>query len=438
LHLGQNAGAMKNRLINLVHAIPRLLSRVPGVISGIRIQRDMFVTIAGGLIAGVVILLLGMWIDQYRISHQVSQFRRQADVLIQQEKYESVPEISKMLSEQAQKTAEVQLILAKARAFKAAFEQQDYNQTDGRALDNLRVDAEWVDKQENSVESACVLGIINTLLDRPSAAVQQFQEAESRNSRYARLYSYWGNTLERWHLPNPNSWAAEAEEKYKKAVQLADDYEWPLINLGILTTERVDRAEIPDYEKALDYFAKAKKAAPTNPNVFMNSAAVEMQMGVIYRDEKNNPTIALQYFGYASTDFQQASKLGLDSAPLHFHWGSLLDRTGDRGAAIDQYNTALERNPHYLPACASLAKLLKRSGELDKAQQTYKTCRDLQLQFVTDLSNRATKTYDQAAKDVLNAEAHKSAKDLEALDRDFRTSPKSKPLTVRSPRVARH
>src|SRR5438270_4513428 len=109
----------------------------------------------------------------------------------------------------------------------------------------------------------------------------------------------------RWRLPDANSWSEAAEKEYKHAADLDSRYEWPLINLGILTLRRTDHPGIQEYENARSYFEKALRIAPNNPNAVMNSAAVAMQLGILFEQEHDNMR-ALQYFGEASKGFTMA------------------------------------------------------------------------------------------------------------------------------------
>src|SRR5258708_3536542 len=318
---------------------------------------------------------------------EVEEFLQKADALIRLEKYGDVQKLSESLSEQARKTSAVDLALNKASVFKTAFDQQDYELTDRATLVGLETKADFLEDSEKTAQTACLVGVIQNLLDNPTRAIQYFQLAQTRDDRYANLYSYWGRTMARWQVSDDSEpWAAAAERKFKEAAQLSQTYEWPFLNLGILTINRVEHPSIIDYENANKYFEKAEKIGPANPNAYMDAGAALTMLGVLY--QKDDPTRATEYLGKASESFRRAYQLGLDSAPLHSNWGYLFELTGSPSNALGQYEMALKLKPKYPTACIRRAALLIQS-QVKLAKESYAKCRDSQLEIASSFRLRA-------------------------------------------------
>ncbi len=75
---------------------------------------------------------------------------------------------------------------------------------------------------------------------------------------------------------------------------------------------------------------------------------------------------AMGRFGEAESYFRQALK-GLDDPVTHYNMGLLLALTGRVNEAIQEYESALERDPMHSDARTNLAAALARQGRLDRA-----------------------------------------------------------------------
>ncbi len=117
--------------------------------------------------------------------------------------------------------------------------------------------------------------------------------------------------------------------------------------------------ELEEYEKALDYFERAKQ---TNEEEF------EIQIDIAETQR-------------LSGDYQSALKLiqklskGHDSdASLHYQWAHCLDNLGEYEEALTHYNRALEINPDHTNSLFRLAYYYDLNGEDEKALEYYKKC----------------------------------------------------------------
>lgn len=266
------------------------------------------------------------------------------------------------------------------------------------------MDADFLEKHQESAETAALVGIVYSLLDDPRRAIQQFQIAQKREPSYANTFNYWGYTLMSWELPDgADPWAVAAQKKLDEATRLSSEYVWPILNLGDLALTRVAEPTEADYDSAQKYFERAEGLVPPNPNAYMDSAICLVAIGVLHKDA-GDPTRATEYFGKASAKFRRASEeLGLDSATLHVNWGYLFEVTGNTEQALKHYDRALELKPKFVRACLNRAELLEALGKGEEAARSYARCRDLQVELATQLGERAADAPDSGAATRLRA-----------------------------------
>ncbi|MBT3877860.1 MAG: tetratricopeptide repeat protein, partial [Candidatus Scalindua sp.] len=117
--------------------------------------------------------------------------------------------------------------------------------------------------------------------------------------------------------------------------------------------------EREEYEKALDYFERAKQA---------NEEEFEIQIDIAETQR-------------LSGDYQGALKLiqklskGHDSeASLHYQWAHCLDNLGEYEEALTHYNRALEINPDHTNSLFRLAYYYDLNGDDENAFEYYKKC----------------------------------------------------------------
>src|SRR5258708_32619014 len=136
-----------------------------------------------GIVVALVSWRVSILYERHRISVEVEDFLRKAGAAIQQERYGEVQKLSESLSDQARKTATVDLTLTKATAFRSAFDQQDFDIPDRSTLLSLKSRAEFLEDREKTAQTACLAGIIQNLLDNPTEALRYFQLAKDRDDR---------------------------------------------------------------------------------------------------------------------------------------------------------------------------------------------------------------------------------------------------------------
>ena len=117
--------------------------------------------------------------------------------------------------------------------------------------------------------------------------------------------------------------------------------------------------ELEEYEKALDYFERAKQA---------NEEEFQIQIDIAETQR-------------LSGDYQSALKLiqklskGHDNeASLHYQWAHCLENLGEHEEALTHYNRALEINPDHTNSLFRLAYYYDLNGEDEIALEYYKKC----------------------------------------------------------------
>jgi protein O-GlcNAc transferase len=115
--------------------------------------------------------------------------------------------------------------------------------------------------------------------------------------------------------------------------------------------EGVRALESNDFARAEQIFAELVKADPTATNVAYLAIA-ESSAG---------------HFDQSLAHFQQAIRLGNDSASLHYYFGLAYLKHGDNDLGIPQFKLALEKNPHFDPARVALGAALLNAGRPSQA-----------------------------------------------------------------------
>jgi tetratricopeptide (TPR) repeat protein len=122
-------------------------------------------------------------------------------------------------------------------------------------------------------------------------------------------------------------------------------------NAQATVADGVQALQSNDFGRAEQIFSQLVKTAPTATN-FAYLAIAEFSAGHLDR---------------SLADFQEASRLGNDSASLHYYFGLACLKHGDNDLGIRQFKLALEKNPHLDPARVALGAALLNAGRASQA-----------------------------------------------------------------------
>ena len=122
-------------------------------------------------------------------------------------------------------------------------------------------------------------------------------------------------------------------------------------NAPATVTEGVQALQSNDFARAEQIFSQLVKTAPTATN-FAYLAIAELSAGHLERS-----------LGH----FEQASRLGNDSASLHYYFGLAYLKHGDNDLGVCQFKLSLEKNPHFDPARVALGAALLNAGRASQA-----------------------------------------------------------------------
>lgn len=117
--------------------------------------------------------------------------------------------------------------------------------------------------------------------------------------------------------------------------------------------------ELEEYEKALDYFERAKQANEEEFEIQIDIAETQRLFGD---------------YQSALKLIQKLSKLHDNEASLHYQWAHCLDNLGEHEEALTHYNRALELNPGHTNSLFRLAYYYDLNGDDEKALEYYKKC----------------------------------------------------------------
>jgi tetratricopeptide (TPR) repeat protein len=116
-------------------------------------------------------------------------------------------------------------------------------------------------------------------------------------------------------------------------------------------TDGVQALRSNDFARAEQIFSELVKTAPTATNVSYLAIA-EFSAG---------------HVDQSLAHFQQAIRLGNDSASLHYYFGLACLRHGDNDLGIRQLRIVLEKDPHFDPARVALGAALLNAGRAPQA-----------------------------------------------------------------------
>ena len=116
-------------------------------------------------------------------------------------------------------------------------------------------------------------------------------------------------------------------------------------------TEGVKALKANDFARAEQIFSQLVRTEPNATN-FAYLAIAEFSAGHLDR---------------SLSHFEQASRLGNDSATLHYYSGLAYLKQGDNDSGIHQFKLALEKDPHLDPARVALGAALLNAGRASQA-----------------------------------------------------------------------
>ncbi len=185
-----------------------------------------------------------------------------------------------------------------------------------------------------------------------------------------------------------------AEEYFKKAIEINDNYAPALTNLGSIELNR------GNLKKALLLLLKATECEPDLSASWGNLANCYLQLGKINDAEisclkalKLNPNLfnshfllatilhSQKRFNEAKASLNQAIKLNPNFFQLHLSLGSILKDLGEIKEAERSTRKAIELNPNFANSYSNLGGILKDLGELKAAEKWTRRAIELNQNF---------------------------------------------------------
>ena len=138
----------------------------------------------------------------------------------------------------------------------------------------------------------------------------------------------------------------QAEQKFRKAVELQPDFSEALNDLGVIL-DRLGR-----HEEALESFRRAARCDPKNVEAGYNYAVSLLNRGA-YKE--------------AQSEFERVIHLSPRMSKAHDQLGRVYARMGDAHSARIQFEQAISMDPQNADARYSLAQLLRKAGDTSGA-----------------------------------------------------------------------
>lgn len=145
---------------------------------------------------------------------------------------------------------------------------------------------------------------------------------------------------------------AEAEEQFKKAIQLDSTFANAYLNLGRLYADNMNR-----YAEAEQQYQKAIQLDSTDYLSYYN-------LGVMYRHTRR--------FDLAETEFKKAIQLDSNNKSTFLELGLVYDNTGRYELSEVCYKKAIQLDSSYAKAHINLGIVYSNSGRLAEAEEQYK------------------------------------------------------------------
>jgi tetratricopeptide (TPR) repeat protein len=178
-------------------------------------------------------------------------------------------------------------------------------------------------------------------------AEEMYRKAIELSPNYEKTHSDLGVLLEELDRD------IEAEAMYRKAIELNPNFTAAHYNLGLLLAKSGERDE-----EAIKMFEEVIKLDPKNAEAFNNLGDLLERSGE--RDEE------------AIKMFEEVIKLDPKNATPHYDLGNLLAKSGKRDdEAIKMYERTIELVPKSSKAHLNLGVLFARSGMYSEAREVY-------------------------------------------------------------------
>jgi Tfp pilus assembly protein PilF len=170
---------------------------------------------------------------------------------------------------------------------------------------------------------------------------------------------------------------ADAEQQYRKALNLSPDYLGALLGYALLK----DRMNKP--QEALELFRKAAKAHPKHPSIYNNLGLFYNRHGMLRegaRQLKRAIALAPDRVNYRSNIAVVLVKMGQNREALehlravhseavaHYNLGYLLMEKGEKQAAAQNLATALRRDPSLVQAKQLLRYMSQATNYADRPE----------------------------------------------------------------------
>jgi len=206
--------------------------------------------------------------------------------------------------------------------FQASLAGLDWASNNARAKDLMQKAAdnykEILKTTANSSEIWLRLGIMQRQLAQYDTSLASFEQAGNADPKNVNAF------LNEALICEVLGRRKDAIDAYNKVLQIDPDNALVLNNLAYMTAEGGTAANL---DQALTYAERAKKHAPDSPDV-------SDTLGFVYFKKELNSE-ALRIFKQLATDHPQNST-------FHFHFAMALAKSGDKQAARDEANKAMQ------------------------------------------------------------------------------------------------
>jgi tetratricopeptide (TPR) repeat protein len=192
------------------------------------------------------------------------------------------------------------------------------------------------------------------------------------------------------------------------AAQAIEDAAYIDVDLGTLYAEALDKPI-----DAIDYFYRALGKNPKHPGahyalgqLFFNQKQWDQARIEFGKATKLEPTNLLPWVGLARaetmmqrtteaiTAYKQAAVLAPKMAMLSVEHGDVLNALGNDKEALNEYQSALKKDPSYVDAWVKLGMFHHARGRLAEADEAYAKALALDREFALVLNNRAALALD--------------------------------------------
>ncbi|MCP5353288.1 MAG: tetratricopeptide repeat protein [Chromatiales bacterium] len=276
-----------------------------------------------------------------------------------------------------------------------------YALANGKRLEDL-TDPDDLPQPQTAVDWYNMGWWLHTQLERYDEAEQAYRRAIEIDPKYAYPWNGLGNLLAD-HRNRPD----EAEQAYRRAIEIDPEFVWPWNNLGIVLVDDLNRPDEAEqaYRRAIEI--DPKDAWPWNGlgNLLMSHLnrpgeaeqayrrAIEIDpefawpwngLGILLVDHLNRPDDAEQAY-------RRAIEIDPEFAPPWNNLGNLLMDDLNRPEEAEQaYRRAIEIDPEFAPPWNGLGSLLAdHRNRPDEAEQAYRRAIEIDPGYTAPMVNLA-------------------------------------------------